>query len=148
MATHAYWPEAELALLWAFMLSPISIATCTCHDVHSSLKNTFVSPSESLFYLDRFPCRRAKITGLCVGVTIGENRVIYSIDDGTAVLDCICWSRSMPQELGKKRGWQEKSVFRVGQVLEVVGRVESFREERQLNVVSLGMSHSSPSTRR
>lgn len=132
-------PSEDLALLWAYMLSPASIAQCTCSDVHK-LRFTAVSSSENVFYLNKFPCRRALIVGTVVGVTLGEGRVVYLVDDGTEVLECICWSKAVPQEVDKQKGWTEGSVFRVGHVVQVMGKVESYRDDRQLNVESLGMS--------
>ena len=133
-SSHALTQE-DLALLWAYMLSPASIATCTCYDVHNL--RSAVTGAEQLYYLDQFPCRRALILGTVVGVTLGEGRVVYLVDDGTEVLECICWSKAIPQD---KRGWTEENVFRVGCTIQVIGRVESYRDDRQLNVESLGMS--------
>lgn len=40
------------------------------------------------FWLGRIPCRTVRLIGLLVGVTVWDRRTVYTIDDGTAVLDC------------------------------------------------------------
>ena len=40
------------------------------------------------FWLGRIPCRTVRLVGLLVGVAVWEKRTVYTIDDGTAVLDC------------------------------------------------------------
>lgn len=40
------------------------------------------------FWLGRIPCRTVRLVGLVVGVQVWEKRTVYTIDDGTAVIDC------------------------------------------------------------
>ncbi|CAL1699329.1 unnamed protein product [Somion occarium] len=40
------------------------------------------------FWLGRVPCRKVYIVGLVVGVQVYEERTIYTLDDGTGVIEC------------------------------------------------------------
>ncbi|OJT14273.1 hypothetical protein TRAPUB_9133 [Trametes pubescens] len=40
------------------------------------------------FWIGRIPCRTVRLVGLVVGVQVWEKRTVYTIDDGTAVIDC------------------------------------------------------------
>ena len=40
------------------------------------------------FWLGRIPCRTVHLVGLVVGVAVWEKRTIYTIDDGTGIVDC------------------------------------------------------------
>ncbi|KAI0760322.1 hypothetical protein C8Q74DRAFT_1208622 [Fomes fomentarius] len=40
------------------------------------------------FWLGRIPCRTVRLVGVIVGVQVWEKRTVYTIDDGTAVVDC------------------------------------------------------------
>ncbi|KAF9500729.1 hypothetical protein BDN71DRAFT_1440210 [Pleurotus eryngii] len=40
------------------------------------------------FWLGRVPCRTAMIVGTVVGVNVFEKRTVYTVDDGTGVVDC------------------------------------------------------------
>ncbi|KAI8976593.1 hypothetical protein BD414DRAFT_517110 [Trametes punicea] len=40
------------------------------------------------FWLGRIPCRTVCFVGLVVGVSVWERRTVYTVDDGTAVIDC------------------------------------------------------------
>ena len=41
-----------------------------------------------VFWLGRVPCRTVRLVGLVVGVQVWEKRTVYTIDDGTGVVDC------------------------------------------------------------
>ncbi|TFK20888.1 hypothetical protein FA15DRAFT_598905 [Coprinopsis marcescibilis] len=62
-------------------------ATASCHigDVHEMKES---SSGPDFFWLGRVPCRNVRLVGMVVGVTVYESRIIYTIDDGTGVIDC------------------------------------------------------------
>jgi len=127
--------ERDLNLLQPYLQKPISVATCFCLDVHLRFIPTSVPHSEDIYFFHSFPCKRAKVCGIVVGLIIGEARLVYMIDDGTAVLECVCWLRNKPRE--EEKGWIEANAFRVGQTVFIVGQIDSYKEERQLTVQSL-----------
>ena len=50
------------------------------------------------FWLGRIPCRTVRIVGLVVGVQVWEKRTVYTLDDGTAVVDCaLAHAQARPQ---------------------------------------------------
>ncbi|KAI0703670.1 hypothetical protein C8T65DRAFT_255960 [Cerioporus squamosus] len=56
------------------------------------------------FWLGRIPCRTVRLVGLIVGVQVWEKRTVYTLDDGTAVVDCaIAHAQARPPPSPAKR---------------------------------------------
>ncbi|CAA7267232.1 unnamed protein product [Cyclocybe aegerita] len=99
------------------------------------------------YWLGRRPCRTVKVLGMIVGIQVYEKRIIYSIDDGTSVIDCnhlhtapkqspqrgTASSRyEMPKKIEPPSA--PKPIGRIGKFVMVVGRVRGFHESRQIMV--------------
>lgn len=54
------------------------------------------SKDHDFFWLGCVPCRTVKVLGILVGVQVCERRVIYTLDDGTATVDCVHRHESQP----------------------------------------------------
>ncbi|KAH0835875.1 hypothetical protein J3R83DRAFT_9751 [Lanmaoa asiatica] len=46
-------------------------------------------PDADFFWLGYIPCRTVLLVGMVVGIQVYDKRAIYTIDDGTAVIDCV-----------------------------------------------------------
>ncbi|KAI0754434.1 hypothetical protein C8Q80DRAFT_1139061 [Daedaleopsis nitida] len=77
-------PSSTDILKWTF--TKAAIAPCFVRDVFQ-MKESGTRDME-YFWLGRIPCRTVHIIGLVVGVQVWEKRTVYTIDDGTAVIDC------------------------------------------------------------
>ncbi|RPD61333.1 hypothetical protein L227DRAFT_600284 [Lentinus tigrinus ALCF2SS1-6] len=69
---------------WTF--TKAAIASCFVRDVFE-MRECGMRDME-YFWLGRIPCRTVRLVGLVVGVQVWEKRTVYTLDDGTAVLDC------------------------------------------------------------
>ena len=91
--------------LYRWTFTKAAIAACFVRDVFemkangyrgTQAMNPWVTQSSSMriyqdmefFWLGRIPCRTVRLIGLLVGITVWDRRTVYTIDDGTAVLDC------------------------------------------------------------
>ncbi|KAI0716673.1 hypothetical protein C8Q76DRAFT_794937 [Earliella scabrosa] len=77
-------PTATDILRWTF--TKAAIASCFVRDV-LEMKESGMKDME-YFWLGRIPCRTVRLVGLVVGVQVWEKRTVYTIDDGTGVVDC------------------------------------------------------------
>ncbi|KIY73364.1 hypothetical protein CYLTODRAFT_239451 [Cylindrobasidium torrendii FP15055 ss-10] len=98
---------------------------------------------QEFFMLGRVPCRVVEIVGLCVGAAEYEARWKILVDDGTEVIECIYRpgpeTKSFPT-VNKTKDQQQgfsSPVVKVGWPLRVRGRVQSYRENRELHVIFL-----------
>ncbi|PFH50629.1 hypothetical protein AMATHDRAFT_127208, partial [Amanita thiersii Skay4041] len=80
--------------LWKWTLTADAVAPCFVRDV-MEMKENLVAGIPSLmllgvdfFWLGRVPCRSVLVVGLVVGIQVYENKIVYTVDDGTAVVDC------------------------------------------------------------
>ncbi|KAJ7693877.1 hypothetical protein B0H17DRAFT_1199562 [Mycena rosella] len=98
------------------------------------------------FWLGRVPCRSVKLVGLVVGVQTFETRIVYSVDDCTAVIECL--HRPPPPPPNASKSKQEKvakpepspilkPVAYVGCSVIVTGRVEGWHDTRRILVDSI-----------
>ncbi|KAH9852197.1 hypothetical protein C2E23DRAFT_756768 [Lenzites betulinus] len=69
---------------WTF--TKAAIAPCFVRDVFEMRCSG--SRDMEYFWLGRIPCRTVRLAGIVVGVQVWEKRTVYTIDDGTAVVDC------------------------------------------------------------
>ncbi|KAH9899261.1 hypothetical protein C8Q73DRAFT_639273 [Cubamyces lactineus] len=69
---------------WTFTRA--AIAPCFVRDIFEMRESGY--KDLEFFWLGRIPCRTVDIVALIVGVSVWEKRTIYTIDDGTGVIDC------------------------------------------------------------
>lgn len=72
--------EADMSVWCFYTEHPISIAQCRCLDVENKRRLrsvTLAYGQQSAYMLGEFPCTRAEVVGLCVGVDIREKRIVY-----------------------------------------------------------------------
>ncbi|KAF8067904.1 hypothetical protein FPV67DRAFT_1494163 [Lyophyllum atratum] len=137
------------AELWKWTFKHEAIASCFVKDVFTMKENG--EKDATFFWLGRVPCRTVRIVGLVVGVQIYETRIRYTVDDGTAVVDCL-HRQSLPAQSPTKKSqihpkmtrYQAKPplpalkpVARVGLPVCVVGRVVRKYETREIVVNSI-----------
>ncbi|KAI0072926.1 hypothetical protein K474DRAFT_1775092 [Panus rudis PR-1116 ss-1] len=65
-----------------------AIAPCFIKDIYDMVENNSSSREADFYWLGRVPCRTVHFVGLVIGVQVYEKRAIYTVDDGTAVIDC------------------------------------------------------------
>ncbi|KAI0828598.1 hypothetical protein BC628DRAFT_80078 [Trametes gibbosa] len=84
---HATEPHgATLSEIHRWTFTKAAIAPCFIRDVLEMRESG--SRDMEFFWLGRIPCRTVRVVGLVVGIQVWERRTIYTIDDGTAVIDC------------------------------------------------------------
>ncbi|KAG9313597.1 hypothetical protein JVU11DRAFT_5927 [Chiua virens] len=73
--------------IWQWTLTKDAIAPCFVRDVLDmrQLANSY----HDFFWLGYTPCRTVLLVGMVVAVQNYDKRAIYTIDDGTAVIDCV-----------------------------------------------------------
>ncbi|KAF8439038.1 hypothetical protein L210DRAFT_3761225 [Boletus edulis BED1] len=73
--------------IWQWTLTKDAIAPCFVRDVLAMRKQS--NGDFDFFWLGHTPCRTVLLVGMVVGIQVYEKRTIYTIDDGTAVIDCV-----------------------------------------------------------
>ncbi|KZT62454.1 hypothetical protein CALCODRAFT_489816 [Calocera cornea HHB12733] len=81
------------------------------------------------FQLGNFPCRSAQLVGIIVGVQEKEKRILYTLDDGTGVIDCI-----------RRRNLSERGPA-TGDTATCSGRIVENWGEKQLELDSIDTVH-------
>ncbi|KAF8636900.1 hypothetical protein AX17_003152 [Amanita inopinata Kibby_2008] len=134
--------------IWKWTMTADAVATCFIRDVFDMKENLL--GDADFYWLGRVPCRTVQVIGLVVGLQVYESRILYSIDDGTAVIDCAHRVRLPPQTPNKKqkptstragtditiRKPQEmpKPIVRIGVPVKVVGKIHRGFGVRQIVV--------------
>ncbi|KAJ7444573.1 hypothetical protein B0H11DRAFT_2088732 [Mycena galericulata] len=128
---------ASLQRIWQWTLTPEAVAPCFAKDV-LEMRESGVKDAE-YFWLGRVPCRSVKLAGLLVGVQVYETRIVYYLDDGSAVVECN--HRLTAPALNKKDAKAEpsplKPVAYVGDSVFIVGRVTPWRNTRRVVIDSI-----------
>ncbi|TEB08694.1 hypothetical protein FA13DRAFT_1749790 [Coprinellus micaceus] len=80
--------------IFSWTLTPDALASCHVRDVLSLQERTESAPTNKhagsdFYWLGRVPCRNVRVMGLVVEVTQYELRALYTVDDGTGVLECV-----------------------------------------------------------
>ncbi|ESK92858.1 succinate:fumarate antiporter [Moniliophthora roreri MCA 2997] len=131
--------------IFNWVLTPEATASCFVRDV----LNMQQKPGEDFLWLERVPCRNVRLVGLIVGVQILEKKIIYSVDDGTSVIDCQHKCTNAPPSPTKpsqskskikpqpgNRTWSlvqfPKPLACVGDHVRVCGKVAQHFESRQI----------------
>lgn len=112
------------------------------------------------YWLGHIPCRTVLIVGIVVGIQDYEKRTLYTIDDSTAVIDCVLRHPSPPKaptnsdasRSVQKSKWEATShglnrfipppppptaVTAIGYPVQVIGKVIRFHDARQIVVESI-----------
>ncbi|KIL62748.1 hypothetical protein M378DRAFT_165413 [Amanita muscaria Koide BX008] len=126
--------------VWRWTMTPGAVATCFVKDLFDMKENLL--GGADFYWLGRVPCRSVRLVGLVVGVQVYESRILYSIDDGTAVVDCAHRAQRMPKSPTKKPKSTSNPVFRgmpvpiarVGRAVSVVGKIHRVHDTRQVQV--------------
>ncbi|KAK7049251.1 hypothetical protein VNI00_005852 [Paramarasmius palmivorus] len=153
-------PVPTSADIFNWVLKPEATATCFIRDVLNLRQNA----GEDFYWLKRVPCRNVKLVGLIVGVQILEKRIIYTVDDGTAVIDCQHRCANTPpsptkpsqsksktktdlqaknQHLANGLAPLPKPLARIGDHVHVSGKVVQHFESRQIIATTIEKSSSS-----
>ncbi|KAH9919815.1 uncharacterized protein B0H18DRAFT_957326 [Fomitopsis serialis] len=74
------------AEIWRWTLTREAMAQCFVQDVWD-MKDSGLKEAE-YFWLGRIPCRTVELLGVLVGIQAFEQRIVYTLDDGSAVIDC------------------------------------------------------------
>ncbi|EIW78580.1 hypothetical protein CONPUDRAFT_145753 [Coniophora puteana RWD-64-598 SS2] len=72
--------------LYAWTFHKDAVAPCFVKDVFAMTASGI--KDADFFWLGYTPCRSVHIAGMVVGVQVYEKRTVYTVDDGTAVIDC------------------------------------------------------------
>ncbi|KAF8901056.1 hypothetical protein CPB84DRAFT_1778363 [Gymnopilus junonius] len=102
--------------------------------------------TRDLFWLGPVPCSSVKIVGMIVGIRVYEKKIIYTVDDGTGVIDC---NHSQPRaaffgntgninsSLSKYQRIEPqlpKPICRIGSFVRLTGRLLVCADSRQISV--------------
>ncbi|XP_051882904.1 CST complex subunit STN1 [Pristis pectinata] len=116
------------------------------------LKNSRLIPG--VFFYKTHPISKVDILGTVVLKQEKEKFYTFGVDDGTGVISCLCWKKQRPVEVTKPalfpRGlnlleqlsWiarleQDNSRVELGDVVRVRGRIRDYREQREINSISV-----------
>ncbi|KAJ1311490.1 hypothetical protein OPQ81_009977 [Rhizoctonia solani] len=120
----------------SYVLRTDSIALCSVADIYSvpeAIKDL------DIYWLGNVPCRNVNLVGLLVEATEYESRNVYLIDDGTASIACIKKRpvRMSLEEIGEGSLIHQSRGFEVGDTVSVLGKIESYKQTRQIYVSSI-----------
>ena len=102
----------------------------------SALPAAEEAPDGSVVWLCNHPIQHVDLVGVCVSIdpknaVRGHDvRLSFTLDDSRGSVDCVCWLRDLP---AAAQG-QLISQCRLGAVLRVLGRLGTYREQRQVTV--------------
>ncbi|KAF8522894.1 hypothetical protein BU17DRAFT_44247 [Hysterangium stoloniferum] len=133
-ATHIGLNRREI---WQWCLRADAVAQCFIRDVFAMKQDSH--KNSNFWWLGTVPCRTVKFVGMLVAATAYERRTVYIVDDGTSAIQCIDQHSSPPKKSTESPAAVVTSAFQfpkpefeVGQTVRVVGRVQSWRETRQI----------------
>lgn len=87
-----------------------------------------------LVFRDRYLLTKAHLTGIVVFLIKKENRMILGLDDGTEVVNCIMWTNDKKHKESDLQGFLREGNIKVGQSLTVLGQLEFYNGQVQLNI--------------
>ncbi|KDR78405.1 hypothetical protein GALMADRAFT_155343 [Galerina marginata CBS 339.88] len=124
---------------WTFLGT--AIASCSIRDALEMRENTL--ERREFFWLGSVPCSFVKLVGMIVGVQVYEKRIMYTVDDGTGVIDCS--HKPAHQTLAFQRTEPPlplKPIGKVGNFVQVTGRVQLMPNSRQISVKDMELCSS------
>ncbi|KAG1816923.1 hypothetical protein EV424DRAFT_1540632 [Suillus variegatus] len=138
--------------IWKWTFTKEATAPCFIRDA-LSMKESNTGDAD-FYWLGHIPCRKVIIVGIVVGIQDYEKRTLYTIDDSTAVIDCVLrhpLPPKAPTNTDASRSiqnpkWEAKSlippapptpVTAIGYPVQVIGKVSRFYDTRQIVVESI-----------
>ncbi|KAG0704963.1 hypothetical protein DFH29DRAFT_325765 [Suillus ampliporus] len=145
--------------IWKWTFTKEATAPCFIRDVLSMKESN--AKDTDFYWLGHIPCRTVLIVGIVVGIQDYEKRTLYTIDDSTAVIECVLRHPSppkVPTNAGaggsvQKSGWDATShgfnrsipppppppihVTAIGYPVQVTGKVVRFYDARQIVAESI-----------
>ncbi|KIK43583.1 hypothetical protein CY34DRAFT_803670 [Suillus luteus UH-Slu-Lm8-n1] len=139
--------------IWKWTFSKEAAAPCFIRDALSMKESN--ARDTDFYWLGHIPCRTVIIVGIVVGIQDYEKRSLYTIDDSTAVVECVLRHRPPPKpptnadasRSVQKSKWEATSpipppppptpVTAIGYPVQVIGRVVRFYDTRQIIVESI-----------
>ncbi|KAG2156740.1 uncharacterized protein EDB93DRAFT_1125339 [Suillus bovinus] len=138
--------------IWKWTFTKEAIAPCFIRDVLSMKESN--ARDADFYWLGHIPCRTVFIVGIVVGIQDYEKRTLYTIDDSTAVIDCVL--RHVPPKAPtnadasrsvQKSKWEATSpilppppptpVTAIGYPVQIIGKVSRFHDTRQIIAESI-----------
>lgn len=141
--------------IWKWTLTKEATAPCLVRDALSMKESSRDTRDPDFYWLGHIPCRTVIIVGIVVGIQDYEKRTLYTIDDSTAVIDCVLRHRPPPKApmnadascSVQTSKWEATSpipppppptpVTAIGYPVQVIGRVARFHDTRQIVVESI-----------
>ncbi|KAF9446009.1 hypothetical protein P691DRAFT_709352 [Macrolepiota fuliginosa MF-IS2] len=129
-------PTQELPAkeIWEWTLTSAAVAKCYIRDAVTMPES---QEGYDFYWLGSVPCRKVEICGLVVGLQVFEKKILYTVDDGTSVIDCVHISQqhSRLQQANKSVRLPSpppppKPIARIGGVLKAVGKIQRKYENR------------------
>ncbi|KAK0452439.1 hypothetical protein EV421DRAFT_1967936 [Armillaria borealis] len=109
---------------WCVMQEEAATVFCFVRDIHA-MTQTMVK-DKNFFWIGKVPCRRVNFVGMVVGVQDTGKRIKISVDDGTAVIDCVPSSVAyLVRVIGKVEERHDTKEIR----FDSVEQCESFNDE-------------------
>ncbi|QRV91524.1 hypothetical protein RhiJN_19542 [Ceratobasidium sp. AG-Ba] len=122
-----------------YILRTDSIVPCSVADVRSipqALKDI------EAFWLGTVPCRTVRLVGILASAVEYESRSVYSVDDGTGVVNCIKKRpvRLETVDLAEGSVHVQSRGYDIGDTVSVVGNIQEIKGVRQILVSSIQRS--------
>ncbi|KAG2064303.1 hypothetical protein BDR04DRAFT_280207 [Suillus decipiens] len=136
--------------IWKWTFTKEATAPCFIRDALSMKESN--ARDTDFYWLGHIPCRTVNIVGIVVGIQDYEKRTLYTIDDSTAVIECVLRHHSPPKaptnadanRSVQKSKWEATSppppptpVTAIGYPVQVIGKVVRFHDTRQIIVESI-----------
>ncbi|KAG2036758.1 hypothetical protein BDR03DRAFT_958842 [Suillus americanus] len=139
--------------IWKWTFTKEATAPCFIRDALSMKESN--TRDTDFYWLGHIPCRTVIIVGIVVGIQDYEKRTLYTIDDSTAVIECVLRHRLPPKapmnaeasRSVQKSKWEATSpippppppapVTAIGYPVQVIGKVVRFYDKRQIVVDSI-----------
>ncbi|KAG7448769.1 uncharacterized protein BT62DRAFT_929855 [Guyanagaster necrorhizus] len=129
---------------WTYKQAEEATILCFVRDIHAMTQH--IAKDETFFWLGKVPCRRVNFVGIVVGVQDTGKRIKISVDDGTAVIDCIQSITSTPTPTPACPLSSPKptalpapnTAIRVGHLVRVKGKIEEWHDTKEIKIDDIG----------
>ncbi|KAK0480532.1 hypothetical protein IW261DRAFT_1125144 [Armillaria novae-zelandiae] len=148
-------PTLDAIHHWCVMQEEAATVLCFVRDIHA-MTQTLVKgmlygvlkcplmnyPDRIIFWIGKVPCRRVNFVGMVVGVQDTGKRIKITVDDGTAVIDCVPSSvvPSTPASSSSSKSTSlpaSSATIRIGHLVRVIGRVEERHDTKEIRFDSV-----------
>ena len=126
-------PDVELWALDPLFAANVTLLAAQLH----ALPDAVQAPAGDVIWLGNHPVQHLDVCGVVVSVDPknavpgADRRVSFQLDDGTGLIDCVCW---LSEEAPIEQQRQQIALVRLGVVLRVLGTVRRYRDRRQVSV--------------